>query len=316
MLVVDWLLEGDISIQYLTYRDLLLNTPEHKVRAIKRRVGMEGWAKRLFDHYDPESGTWGGGWYSPQWIGTHYTLMSLMDLAVPGGHPIFKKAVGDLVRTLWANGGIRSKGSMLDLCVSAMLLKLMSYAGVQLDKAAEIVDYLLSRQFDDGGYNCHWDKGARRSSVHTSISVLETFSSYLSLERPHRADEIRASLPPAVDFLLRKQLFRSERDGTIFDEKITKLAYPVRWKYDILRALDYLARNDWPYDPRMDQALNLLISKQGKDGLWKNEMIYGNKVFFTMESRGKASRMNSYKTLYVLRKYRPKLYGSIYREDY
>jgi hypothetical protein len=325
MLLMDYLIEHDISVQYLTYRELLNNTPEARIRAIRRRLGMEGWGKRLLDEYDTQTGTWGGGWYGPKWVSTHYTLLSLKDLAIPGDNPIYLKASSDLMEHLWGSTGEKigeraitgkDRYTKQDICICGMLLGIYSHSGRDAPSSRQIVDYLLDSRFADGGYNCDMYRGAEHSSVHSTLSVLEGFDAYRRLSTGYRTAELDNAIADGVEFLLRKQLFRSQRTGEIFDKRLTLLSFPNRWKYDILRALTFLARIGWPYDGRMDEALDIIISKQRKDGTWPNQGKHSGRVFFDLEKPGGPSGMNTFRALLVLRSYRPQLYSSVFREDY
>ena len=55
--------------------------------------------------------------------------------------------------------------SKQELGVSAMVLSINSYARNQSRKIHEIIDYLLDRQYPDGGWNCRWGKGDRHRSI-------------------------------------------------------------------------------------------------------------------------------------------------------
>jgi hypothetical protein len=50
----------------------------------------------------------------------------------------------------------------------------------------------------------------------------------------------------AHEFLLQHHLFRSDRTGEIINPDMLHIAYPKRWKYDILRALEYFRRAEAP----------------------------------------------------------------------
>ncbi len=325
MLIIDHLIESDISVQYLSYRDLLGNTPEVRIRAIRRRLGMEGWGKRFLEEFDNASGTWGGGWYGPKWISTHYTLMTLKDLAVPGDNAIFAKALDGLVEHVWGEEGLKlgsrdlnakDRYSRQDVCISGMLLGLYSYGGRNGNTGRQIIDYLLESVMPNGGFNCDMYRGSTKGSVHSTISVIEGLDEYRRMGAPYRREEIDRAILGGAEFLLRKRLFRSEHDGEIFDKRLTLLSFPNRWKYDILRGLVFMARIGLPYDSRMEEALDILIGKQRSDGLWPNQGKHSGRVFFDMEKPGGPSPMNSYRALLVLKAYRPELYMSIFREDY
>ncbi len=44
--IIDWLLEGDVAIQYQTKRDLL-DSPGEEDRELQQRIASEGWGKRF-----------------------------------------------------------------------------------------------------------------------------------------------------------------------------------------------------------------------------------------------------------------------------
>ncbi|MDD3028416.1 MAG: hypothetical protein PHI41_10280 [Erysipelotrichaceae bacterium] len=80
-----------------------------------------------------------------------------------------------------------------------------------------------------------------------------------------------------------------------------KLAFPCRWHYDILRALEYFKEAGSPYDPRMKDALDIIIKKQSNDGRWKMPHPYkGSAVHFEMEQTGQPSRWNTLRAMRVL----------------
>jgi len=78
--VLSWLLEGDPSIRRQVKADLLDEDPG-SVESSRQEVAESGWGARLWSCQDP-SGTWGGGIYSPKWISTTYTLLTLRALRV------------------------------------------------------------------------------------------------------------------------------------------------------------------------------------------------------------------------------------------
>ena len=79
------------------------------------------------------------------------------------------------------------------------------------------------------------------------------------------------------------------------------MPYPPRWKYDILRCLDYFQYGNVKYDDRMHDALELIISKRKSNGLWRLEAKHPGKTHFDMELAGQNSRWNTLRALRVLK---------------
>lgn len=60
--IIDWLLEGDVSIQYQVHRDLLSDDRKD----LQKRIAIEGWGARFLSHRRPD-GHWGRKFYQPKW---------------------------------------------------------------------------------------------------------------------------------------------------------------------------------------------------------------------------------------------------------
>jgi hypothetical protein len=163
----------------------------------------------------------------------------------------------------------------------------------------EVVARLVAEQLEDGGWNCEAENGSVRSSFDTTINVLEGL---LAHERATggTAQSI-AARRRGEEYLLERKLFRRKSTGEVVNPAWLQFSFPVRWQYDVLRALDYFrSAGDVP-DSRMDEAFNLLRSKQQSDGTWLLENTHPGKVHFALEDGdGRPSRWNTLRALRVL----------------
>jgi hypothetical protein len=302
--IIEWLLQGDISIQYLTQK-YLLQENQKELKKLRKRISSEGWGKKFLDARGA-NGHWGRGFYQPKWISSHYTLLDLRYLEIEPVEPIMETLALILNQCKAPDGSInesitRESG---DLCVNGMFLNYASFWGIPKVALKSIVDHILENQMPDGGFNCEWKtKGAVHSSMHTTISVLEGIWEYIKAGYHYRVNELKRVKEDAEEFLLMHRLFRSDKTGEIIDKKWTMLSFHSRWRYDILRALIYFVDSDTPYDPRMDDALNVLISKQRKDGTWPVQAKHPGLAHFDMEKTGTSSRFNTLRVLRVLNEY-------------
>jgi len=103
------------------------------------------------------------------------------------------------------------------------------------------------------------------------------------------------------EFLMVHRLFRSHRTGKIIKPVFTRFAFPPRWHYDILRALDYFQAVEAPRDRRLADAIDIVQSTRGEDGRWSLQQAYKGKTYFEMERLGAASRWNTLRALRVLK---------------
>ena len=179
-----------------------------------------------------------------------------------------------------------------------MTLSLLCYFKLDDERVEAIKDFLLIEQMPDGGWNCESFNGATHSSFHTTISVLEGLKHF---ENEVGSDDIniKKAKSKAHEFLLHHHLFRSDRTGEVVDHKMTRFSFPPRWKYDVMRALDYFQEINAPHDPRFCDAITLLKKKE-KDGKWPLQQKYSGLIYFDMEDVGKLSRMNTLRALRIL----------------
>jgi hypothetical protein len=298
--VLRWLLDGDVSIRWQVQRDLL-GAPESRYERERRKIASEGWGARLLAKQDAE-GTWGGGLYSPKWTSTTYTMLLLRDLGLPPANVQMQRACALLL-----DNGIRPDGGVnfgvdrrSETCVTGMTLSILSYCQYGDDRLDTIADHLLGRQMDDGGWNCRHPRDATHGSMHTTISVLEGLRLYAQFrERGKR--KIQPALRRALEFLLVHQLFRSHRTGTVIKSEFKRFAFPPRWHYDILRALDFFQAVDASRDQRLAESIDILRSRAREDGRWPLETRYKGQSFFDMERVGTPSRWNTLRALRVLK---------------
>ena len=299
---IEWLLKGDVSIQYLT-RKYLLGEPPGSLENLRKRIAAEGWGKQFLDTRQP-TGHWGSGFYQPKWISSHYTLLDLRYLEIEPVDPIIETIRLILDECKASNGSInesRTKQSG-DMCVNGMFLNYASFFGVSQEDLKSIVDYILDNPVPDGGFNCESTrKDVKHSSMHTTISVLEGILEYNKAGNQYRVDELNQAKNDAEAFLLKHRLYKSSSSAEIIDKKWTMLSFPSRWRYDILRALLYFADAGSAYDPCMDDALELLLSKRRKDGTWPVQAKHPGRVHFDMEKTGSSSRFNTLRALRVLK---------------
>lgn len=301
-LIVNWLLEGDVAIQFQTYRDLL-DSPRPD---LQQRIKREGWGKAFLEKQKPD-GHWGQKYYQPKWISTHYTLLDLKNLNIKPDVPEICQIVDRVLKTeKGPDGGVLPIGSSRksDVCVNGMLLNIAAYFQAKETDLQSVVDFLLSERVADGGFNCRSNRqGCVHSSLHSTISVAEGIWEYQRNGYTYRLPELLDAAATSQEFMLMHRLFKSDKTGLVIDPKMTALPYPSRWKYDILRALDYFQKAGTPYDDRMQDALDLLLSKRTPDGRWKLQSGQAGQVHFNMEKAGQPSRWNTLRALRVLRRY-------------
>jgi len=140
-------------------------------------------------------------------------------------------------------------------CINGGTLALGAYFGHPTESLAR---RLVGEQLDDGGWNCEAPKSVR-SSFHTTICVLEGLLEY---ERAvGAAPEIASARRRGEEYLLERAFFRQRSTGEVANPAFLKFAFPPRYHYDVLRALDHL--RDAGVQPDTRVGLPARSSKEG-----------------------------------------------------
>jgi hypothetical protein len=297
--IVTWLLAGDPAIRWQVERDLL-DEEASVYEQTRARVASYGWGADLLARQDA-GGTWAGGLYGPKWTSTTYTLLLLWRCGLPEGDPGARRGVGLIWDGARYFDGALTPAKSIDYpeaCATAMYVTLATYFGQEDPRVEDAVAWLLENQLEDGGWNCRAVRfGDRHGSFHTTISVLEAFAEVGEMKN----GEIGGAMKRAWEFLFEHRMYKSHRTGAVADDVFTRLYFPPRWHYDVLRGLDHLQNAGAPRDDRCMDAIDLLVSKRRTDGTWPLQHRHTGKVWFDMEKHGGPSRWNTLRALRVLR---------------
>ena len=246
--------------------------------------------------------------YQPKWTSSHYTLLDLRNLCLAPDNEFIRSTIDIIAdHERGADGGIHPIGSgqNSDVCINGMFLNYASYFKTDEKKLYSIADSILHEIMPDGGFNCRTTRsGAKHSSLHSTISVLEGLFEFQKSGTTYRKKDIISAKESGEEFILTHQLFISDRTGEIINKDFLKMPYPCRWRYDILRAMDYFRYSGRKWDKRMEPALGVILSKRNKYGTWNLNAAYPGKVHFKMEQTGKPSRWNTLRAMRVLKHYR------------
>jgi hypothetical protein len=312
MNTIDWLLDSDPAIRWQVLRDLD-GAPADVVMAERARVATDGWGARLLSLRD-DDGQWAGGacfpgnfnWSSQSagqpWTSTLPTLDLLIAFGLDPDSDQARETIA-LIRAncRWEHAGQPFFSGEVEECINGRTVGIGAYFGQDMET---VVERLLAGQLEDGGWNCETERGSVRSSFHSTICVLEgllaheqaTGGSAASLAARERGEE----------YLLERRLFKRLSTGEVVDPRWLQFSFPTRWRYDVLRALDYFRAAGQQRDGRIDEAIDVVRSKQQPDGTWLLENTHPGETHFVLEDGdGQPSRWNTLRALRVLRWFEP-----------
>ncbi len=297
---IDWLLDSDPAIRWQAMRDLTDASPQ-AVAAERAGVPREGVGAEILACRGPD-----GSWHrdgDPDWLPTLFTMQLLRSTGVDRANPAIASAVARLEAGFRWDEEFGSKPFFegeVEPCINGGTLALGAYFGRPTESLAR---RLVSEQLDDGGWNCEAPKSAR-SSFHTTICVLEGLLEYERAvgSAPEIVAKIAAARRRGEEYLLERGLFRRRSTGEVANPAFLKFAFPPRYHYDVLRALDYFRAAGVPPDARIGDALQVVESRRQADGRWLLDHAYDEALAFPFnEPVGQPSRWNTLRALRVLR---------------
>jgi len=309
--LIAWLLDSDPSIRWQVMRDLL-DSPTEEWEAERAKVETEGWGAQLLSFQD-DDGRWAGGAHFPAdfvwggdepgqpWTATSHSLALLREFGLPPSP--WTRAMVDLIgaNARWEHDDQPYWEGEVEPCINGAAVANGTYFGVDMTL---VVERLVSERLEDGGWNCEAENGSVRSSFDTTINVLEGL---LEHERATGGTEAsREARRSGEEYLLKRSLFRRLSTGEPADESHLTFMHPNRWRYDVLRALDYFRSSSQltgeAPDARLGESIEILRSRQLADGKWTLDRNPTGRTWFDVdEGEDKPSKWITLRALRVLK---------------
>jgi hypothetical protein len=289
--VVAWLLDSDPSLKWQVERDLA-GAPEAVWRATRARVATEGFGAALLAK-QTDDGLWDGGAYFPAdaspdepgqpWTATTWSLDSLREWGVEPT-ALRPDTAGLLDRNArWEYDDLPYWGGEVDACINGYTLANGAWLGADV---SPIAAWFVEHRLSDGGWNCDWVEGATRSSFHSTLNALIGILDFE--QRTGGTPELTAARTAAEEYLLARGLMRRLSTGEVHAPWATHFAYPYRWTYSVLKAVDYFRaaalHDSRAPDERMTEAIALIRDARDPDGTWHQQLRHEGRRWFEVDA--------------------------------
>lgn len=317
----EWLLEEDNpSVKYFTLLGILDKPKDDpEVLEAHEKIMIKGLVPKILAKQDT-----GGYWGVPEdyyirskYRGTSWQFIVLAELAADGKDERIRKTCDFILKNAWdPESGAFSylstkKGgdpkNILPCFTANMIWSLLRFGYITDKRVQKAVQWILNTQrFDDmidnpprGWPYDRWEKCWGRHTCHSIIiKSLKAFS-----EIPNKEIEIEDYINKGADFILKHHIYKRSHDlSRVGHEKWLDLGFPLMWDFDILEVLEILTRLGFK-DDRMQDAVDILISKQDKEGRWILERTFNGRFQVSIERKGKASKWITLNALKVLKRY-------------
>ncbi|MDD5370966.1 MAG: hypothetical protein PHQ40_17945, partial [Anaerolineaceae bacterium] len=135
------------------------------------------------------------------------------------------------------------------------------------------------------------------------MAVVKALKALAEIPADQRSEDACAFIQMAAEFLLQHQIYYSSHDPSrIAMPNWLKFGFPRMWDTDALEILWVLSRLGYR-DPRMQKAVDQLLSKQDAQGRWILEASWKNRTLVNLEREGQPSKWLTLRALTILKHY-------------
>ena len=113
---------------------------------------------------------------------------------------------------------------------------------------------------------------------------------------------VKGTIEDGVEYMLIHHIHKRSHDLS----KLSKpgwrhFGFPLMYQTDIMEILDILAALGYR-DERMQEAVDLVVSKQDEDGRWRMQNTFNGKVLVNIEVKNEPSKWVTLRALRVLKR--------------
>jgi hypothetical protein len=290
-----WLLDSDPALRWQVERDIF-GAPTETWEATRARVASEGLGAELLSRQDVD-GQWAGGAYFPKgfdfdgpegaanagqpYTATTWTLNTLRDFGLDAAA---LAGTAELLQqnSRWEYNYEPYWAGEVDCCINAFTLANGAWLGADV---SAIADWLVEHRLADGGWNCEWIEGSTRSSYHSTLNSLKGILYYEIATGG--SDALRQARHAGEKYLLERRLMNRLSTDEVVAPWATRFAYPFRWLYSVLNAVDYFrsaALHDGTApDARVADAIDIIREARQPDGTWLQERRHPGRVWIEID---------------------------------
>jgi hypothetical protein len=328
---LSWLLEPDAAnpgIRYFALTELLERLPDDsEVLAAQQTVMNSGPVPTILAHQKPD-GRWSeesGPGYYPKYTGTLWSVIFLAQLGADGHDPRVRAGceyVLEHARSSYGGFSADSKpGGMIHCLQGNLAAALIDLGWLGDERLAKALEW-LARSITGKGIAAATDREAPQRYYRSGNSApgfacsannhlpcawgaVKAMLAFSKVPEATRTADIQAAVKTGVELLLGCDPAKADYPMGWADKPSRswyQFGYPIGYVTDVLQNLEVLTALGCASDPRLATALELVRSKQDRQGRWKLEYTYSGKTWADVEEKGKPSKWITLRAIRVLKR--------------
>ena len=320
-----WLLdEAAPAVRHLALRQLLDLPADDPDIVAAREAAMRTDPVAAFLAAQHPEGWWSkpGAGYGPKYTGTVWTLTFLDQFGADGSDPRVRAGCAYLIEhAQTTSGGFgmsaaaqgRPAPSMVLHCLNGNLLRaLIGFGWLEDERVQRAVDFQAAAITGEGeirfykssmpgpGFRCGANDG-----LPCAWGAAKALLGLARIPRERRTPHVQRAIDAGVAFLLSHDPAAADYPMGYGNAKPNsswwKLGFPSGYVADVLQVLETLCEAGAAADPRLDHAVDWLLSQQDADGRWANRYAYAGKMIVDIDTPGQPSRWVTLRACRVLK---------------
>jgi hypothetical protein len=315
--------EENPSVRYFALRDIL-DKPEHnpEVRQAKREIMQHGIVPDILQKQrEPAYHKTYPEFYTDKYKGLVWQLIVLAEMGAEANSQIVEQCEyllnnsqetedgGFAMNTAVKKGGGRIT-EVIPCLTGNMVCSLIHFGYLNDPRLQKAINWITRyARFNDGveddpqippynRYEICWGK-------HTCfMGVIKTLKALCAIPQGERTRDISDTINKAVEFSLIHYIFKRSHDlNKTAKPGWLKFSFPLMYQTDMLEILDILTGLGIA-DERMNEAINIVLSKQDDTGRWRTENTSNtDRLLIPSERKGEQSKWITLRAVRIIKRY-------------
>jgi hypothetical protein len=317
-----WLLEEDNpSVRYFTLTEIL-DKPlsDSEVEAAKNaimKMEIVPWVlakQRNIGYWETPR-----DFYTAKYRGTVWQLMILAELGADGRDDRVRKACEFILAnsqdresggfSMWFSdktGGGRRSG-VIPCLTGNMVWGLIRFGYLEDPRVQLGINWIITYQrFDDGVKEAPkgwpYDRYVMCWGKHTChMGAVKALKALAEVPPDKRSKEVEATIETGVEHMLKHHIYKRSHDlSRVSKPGWLRFGFPLMYQTDALEILGILTKLGYR-DERMQETVDLVVSKQDAQGRWKLESTFNGRFQVNIERKGELSKWITVNALKALK---------------
>lgn len=319
-----WLLEEDLEnpgVRYFALKELV-DADHSDLETAQEAVMVSGPVPIILENQHAD-GYWVKPGYLPKYNGTMWSIIFLGQFGADGRDPRIQKACEHLFDYAIAeHGGLSASGNNSGLihCLQGNLCAALIDFGYLGDERLQAALAWLARSITGEGIApftnkkapVHYLKSANcgpgflcsaNNQLPCAWGAVKAMLALSKVPVEARTAVTQNAIETGINFLLSRDPAAADYPmgyTTKPNRSWFKFGYPIGYITDVLQNLEVLTALGFANDPRLQNGIELLLSKQDDQGRWSLEYTYNGKTWVDVEQKGKPSKWVTLRALRVL----------------